>query len=157
MTTSNNNITRIYILVITLDPLSTNSRFQRHTIKFCHTRRDFTSRKRTPHARPCRPKPHPDHKPKPKNNGNNNTHERGQAEGEGEFTDEELLQIDTVNYAAYKSVCDILHIHEEGEEEWGDTLPWDMEWIGELSDLIVGFICERFHKDEKEIYPYLER
>lgn len=78
-------------------------------------------------------------------------------EGEGEFTDEELLQIDTVNYAAYKSVCDILHIHEEGEEEWGDTLPWDMEWIGELSDLIVGFICERFHKDEKEIYPYLER
>ena len=45
MTTSNNNITRIDILVITLDPLSTNSRFQRHTIKFRHTRRDFTSRK----------------------------------------------------------------------------------------------------------------
>ena len=33
MTTSNNNITRIDILVITLDPISTNPRLQRHTVE----------------------------------------------------------------------------------------------------------------------------
>lgn len=74
-----------------------------------------------------------------------------EVEEEDEFTDEELLQIGAVNYAAYTAVCDILHF----DAETGD-LPWDMEWIGELSDLIVGFICERFHKEEMEIYPYKE-
>ena len=67
------------------------------------------------------------------------------------LTDEEVMQIDTVNYAAYQAVCDVLHADPATEE-----IPWDMEWIGELSDLIVGFICEKFHKEEMEIYPYRE-
>ena len=67
------------------------------------------------------------------------------------LTDEEVMQIGTVNYAAYQAVCDVLHADPATEE-----IPWDMEWIGELSDLIVGFICETFHKEEMEIYPYRE-
>lgn len=70
---------------------------------------------------------------------------------ERELTDAELSQVCAVNGAAYDAVCSILHI-EDTEEQ----LPWDMEWIGELSDLIVQFICERFHKEEMEIYPYID-
>jgi hypothetical protein len=45
----------------------------------------------------------------------------------------QLAQIDTVNYAAYKAVCEILNVDPEDED---NGIPWDIEWIGELSDIL---------------------
>ena len=68
------------------------------------------------------------------------------------LTDEEVMQIGTVNYAAYQAVCDVLHADPATEE-----IPWDMEWIGEVSDVLVDAICKQLGKSEQEIYPSIER
>ena len=72
-------------------------------------------------------------------------------EKEKELTDQQLAQIDTVHNLAYFATLRILGIEDDS------LLPWDMEWIGEVSDVLVDAICKQFGKSEQEIYPSIER
>lgn len=63
-----------------------------------------------------------------------------------ELTDAQLDQCNLVNGVAYQALCDIL----------GEELPWDMEWIGEVSDVLVEWAIHLSGKTEMELYPYLD-
>lgn len=63
-----------------------------------------------------------------------------------DLTDAEVEQVDTVHNSIFTAVKNIL----------GEDLTWDMEWIGEVADLVVGYICRKLNKDEHIIYPFRE-
>ena len=67
---------------------------------------------------------------------------------ERELTDAEIRQIDHVHETAYNTICELLGTNE---------LLWNMEWIGELADCMVGIACEHFGLLEEDLYPYLEQ
>jgi len=68
-----------------------------------------------------------------------------QEEFEG-LTDSQLEQCDLVNGVAYQAICDIT----------GGELPWNMEWIGEVSDVLVQWAMRLTGRSEMELYPYLD-
>ena len=66
---------------------------------------------------------------------------------ERELTEAEIRQQDKVQNACHKLVCDLVD----------DTLEWDMEWIGDLADLVTDIVCNRLKlATEEDFYPYIE-
>jgi hypothetical protein len=67
---------------------------------------------------------------------------------ERELTQPEIDQQDKVQNACHKLVCDLVD----------DTLEWDMEWIGDLADLVTDIVCNRLKLAKEEaFYPYMEK
>ena len=66
-----------------------------------------------------------------------------------ELTPSQVALVDKINNIAYRCMLELLGKTEK-------ELPWDMEWIGELSDDLATHAI-RFHgKTEMEVYPYIE-
>lgn len=63
-----------------------------------------------------------------------------------EFTRAELEQLDLIDGIAYQAVCDLA----------GEQLEWDIEWIGQVSELLAEIVCKLTGKSEMEVYPYFE-
>jgi hypothetical protein len=55
-----------------------------------------------------------------------------------------LQQVDSVHNLCYSTICELA----------GQSVPWDIEWIGWLSDKLQEIICERLKlMTEEEFYP----
>jgi len=66
---------------------------------------------------------------------------------ERELTEAEIAQQDKVENACHKLVCDLV----------GDTLEWNMEWIGDLAELVTDIVCNRLMLvEEEDFYPHIE-
>jgi hypothetical protein len=63
-----------------------------------------------------------------------------------ELTDRQSEQVDHIHSTAYNAMKELL----------GEEIEWDMEWIGELCDAMADIAVRFFHKDEMEVYPYIE-
>jgi hypothetical protein len=65
-----------------------------------------------------------------------------------ELTDAQSHQVDVMHNAAYEVVARIL--------EPLDVEPdWDMEWIGELCDILAGFVEQYMKVPEAFVYPWI--
>jgi hypothetical protein len=67
---------------------------------------------------------------------------------ERELSEVELRQIDHVNNVAYNAMCDLVCYND---------LPWNIEWIGELSDAMVNIADKYLDIPKEELYPTIER
>lgn len=63
-----------------------------------------------------------------------------------ELTERQLEQLDFIDSISYHAMCTLL----------GDELEWDMEWIGEISDVLAGIAEDYFGVSEMDTYPYIE-
>ena len=63
-----------------------------------------------------------------------------------ELTKAQSEQVDHIHNTAYSAMKELIG----GEPEW------DMEWIGEICDVLAKVAVDHFHKTEMEIYPYIE-
>lgn len=66
-----------------------------------------------------------------------------------QLTDAQLHQLDIINNAAYNAV-------KEALKNLGTTPPWDMEWIGEVSDCIADVAQRYFNVPEVQVYPFID-
>jgi hypothetical protein len=64
-----------------------------------------------------------------------------------ELTDAQVEQCDVINGIAYRAMCELLG---------NDWLEWDIEWIGEVSDVLASIAERYFGVSEMETYPYIE-
>lgn len=62
------------------------------------------------------------------------------------LTDEQVDQIDHLQAISYRAMCEVLGYEPE----------WDIEWIGEISDVLCSIAITNFGKTEMEIYPYFD-
>jgi hypothetical protein len=64
---------------------------------------------------------------------------------ERELTEAEVEKIDRINNVAHNAMCELL----------GDDVEWNMEWIGEISDVLADIAIRFFKADEVVVYPYI--
>lgn len=62
------------------------------------------------------------------------------------LTDAQLKQIDFINEIAYDAISKLV----------GYNPPWNIEWIGKLSEELASIAVEYFNKDEMKTYPYID-
>lgn len=65
---------------------------------------------------------------------------------ERELTQEEIAQIDFIQELSYEVMCNLL----------GETLEWDIEWVGKVADALVHIASEQFGYYEDALYPYVK-
>ncbi|GEM_PF-3009071 len=67
-----------------------------------------------------------------------------------ELTNAQIEQIDNIQHIAYRAMAELIGFDPDVDDYW------EMEWVGELSDVLAELAVEYFGKDEMEIYPYIE-
>lgn len=64
-----------------------------------------------------------------------------------ELTQREMERLDYVHNAIHALICDLA----------GQEVEWDAEIIGEISDTVEDFVCDRLHiMSDHEFAPYIE-
>ena len=64
-----------------------------------------------------------------------------------ELTDAQIKQIDLIHNVAYSAMCALFDDKE---------IEWDIEWIGQIADVLADVAVYYFGKTEMEIYPYID-
>jgi len=68
-----------------------------------------------------------------------------------EFTDDEIERIGVV-YSKIHELVQLLEPHSPHEE-----VEWDMEFIGEIADVIWNYLDSQHICTEQEFYPFIKR
>jgi len=63
-----------------------------------------------------------------------------------ELTDKQVEQVDAINGIAYNAMAELLE----------EDVEWNMEWIGEISDVLCDIAIRYFGKKEMDVYPYIK-
>jgi hypothetical protein len=67
-----------------------------------------------------------------------------------ELTDDDLRQLDKLHNAIYFLLCDVCPNPKKKD------VPWDMEYIGEIAEIVENFAVTKKLCTAQEVNPYIE-